>query len=405
MTSRRAGVLAALTVFATACGSHSSTRPHRSVAGPPGVVRIALAKLPWPLDPARAQGRDEIAVARMLFSTPLRTDPETGVLRPGLCSDWRASADRRTWRLRCRHAGAIAAQLRRLRLDAERVEARDGRLVIELRHPQPELPYELTEVAAAPRGVPGPFRLVSASPTKIVAARPGLRLEFRKLGPHAALRLYRRGGLDETPVPLGDLRALQRDPGLSADVRVRRLLAVDLVVFERHGSLARLPGLRGVYDETADRADYQALVPEFAAPPAENLADRGEPNARAAVLAARRARRRIKALPRVAVRFALPSDPDFAYGAGLLVASWRDLGLGAFIGRGRPDARFERALAPYPRLSALQAAARGRQIAPIAWVADARLVSPRLRGWREDELGAVDYSRVRVTRQGPSRRR
>src|SRR5919108_641838 len=285
MTSRRAGVLAALTVFATACGSHSSTRPHPSVAGPPGVVRIALAKLPWPLDPARAQGRDEIAVARMLFSTPLRTDPETGVLRPGLCSDWRASADRRTWRLRCRHAGAIAAQLRRLRLDAERVEARDGRLVIELRHPQPELPYELTEVAAAPRGVPGPFRLVSASPTKIVAA-----------------------------------------------------------------------------------------------PPAENLADRGAPNARAAVLAARRARRQIKALPRVAVRFALPSDPDFAYGAGLLVASWRDLGLGAFIGRGRPDARFERALAPYPRLSALQAAARGRQIAPIAWVADARLVSPRLRG-------------------------
>src|SRR6266542_3504999 len=321
MRSRRAAALAVLVLLAAGCGSQRSERHARPATGPPGVVRIGLAHLLSPLDPAHAHGRDEIAVGRALFSTPLRTDPETGALRPGLCDDWRASADRRTWRFRCRHARAIAAELRRTHLAARRVEASDER--------------------------------------RIVAERPGLRLEFRKLEPHAALRLYRRGRLDEAPAPLGDLRALQRDPRLGDEVRVRRLLAVDLVVFAPRGSLARRPELRRAYDETADRADYQALVPEFAAPPAENLTERGEPNARPAVLAARRARHRIKTLPRVAVRFAIPSDPDLAYGAALLVASWRDLGLGAVLGRGRPDARFERVLAPYPRL--------------------------------EDELGAVDY--------------
>jgi hypothetical protein len=398
MTLRRRGAaLAVLTLLAAGCGSHGSERRARPATGPPGVVRIALAHLLWPLDPAQAQGRDEIAVARTLFSTPLRTDPETGELRPGLCSNWRGSSDGRTWRLRCRHARAISAALRRTHFAAERVKAPDDRrLIVSLREPDPELPYALTEIATAPTGVPGPFRVVSAGPRRIVAERPGLRLDIRKLEPHAALRLYRGGRLDEAPMPLGDLRALQRDPRLSAEVRVRRLLAVDLVVFEPDGSLAPRPELQRVYDETADRADYQALVPEFAAPPAENLTERGEPSARAAVLAARRARRRARTLPRVAVRFATPADPDLAYGAGLLVASWRDLGLGAFLGQGRTDARFERVLAPYPKLSALQGAVRGEDVVPIAWVADARLVSPRLRGWREDELGAVDYTRVRT---------
>jgi hypothetical protein len=32
---------------------------------------------------------------------------------------------------------------------------------------------------------------------------------------------------------------------------------------------------------------------------------------------------------------------------------------------------------------------------PIAWVVDARLVSPRLEGWHEDVLGNVDYAAVR----------
>jgi hypothetical protein len=36
-------------------------------------------------------------------------------------------------------------------------------------------------------------------------------------------------------------------------------------------------------------------------------------------------------------------------------------------------------------------------VIPICWVGDARWVSPRLRGWSEDVLGDVDYTRVAVT--------
>src|SRR5439155_27065189 len=158
---------------------------------------------------------------------------------------------------------------------------------------------------------------------------------------------FRAGRLDEAPVPLGDLRADQRDPRLSPSVRVRRLLAVDAVVADPHGALAKLPELRRVYADTADRADYQALVPEFAAPPAESLTERRAPTARAAALATRRARSRIGHLPRVAVRFAEPADPDLAYGESLLVASWQDIGLGAYIAEGHPAARFVRLLAPW----------------------------------------------------------
>jgi hypothetical protein len=35
------------------------------------------------------------------------------------------------------------------------------------------------------------------------------------------------------------------------------------------------------------------------------------------------------------------------------------------------------------------------RVIPIAWVVDARLVSPRLEGWHEDVLGNVDYAAVR----------
>ena len=376
-------------------------------AGPAGVLRIALAHVLWPLDPARARSRDEIALARALFATPLRTDPATGELRPGLCSGWSSSRGGRSWRFRCHHAGAIARELRRAHLFAfARVEARDGHtLSVSSSEPAPEAPYVLTEVAAAPPGVPGPFRLVSASPTRVVLERHGTRLVVRRLEPATALRLFRVGQLDEAPVPLGDLQASLRDPRLRPDVRVRRLLAVDLVVCQPGGALARLPALRGVYDDTADRADYQALVPELEAPPAESLAEprSGAKIARAAALAASRARKRIPSLPQVSVRFAQPADPDLAYGASLLLAAWRDVGLGPFFGKGRPDATFERILAAYPRRAALQAAVAGRSIIPVAWAVDARLVSRRLAGWREDELGAVDYARVRSPASSPSR--
>ena len=367
-------------------------------SGPPKVVRVALADVLWPLEPERARTRDEIVLARMLFSPPLRTEPN-GALRPGLCTRWRETGV--TWRLHCRHAGAIATQLRRARLfEARRISAPDERtLVVTTFAPYHDLPYRLTHVAAAPPGVPGPFRLISASPTRVVAERNGMRVEVRKLQPFAALREFRAGKLDEAPVPLGDIRAAKLDRQLGSAVRVRRLLAADVVSFG--------PGVpaevRSVYDDTADRADYQALVSEFEAPPAEDLSNRGKPNAADAAIALREARKRIPSLPRIAVNFAEPDDPTLAYGTNLLVAGWRDLGLGAVVGGGS-DARLERLAAPYPRLQALkQLVDDPRFVVPIAWVADARLVSPRLRGWREDELGSVDYAAVRL--RGPSPRR
>jgi hypothetical protein len=390
MVGRWAAALALLVLLLAGCGS---SKPQRHAAlpggGPAGVVRIGLARVLWPLDPTHAQGRDEVTLARALFATPLRTDPATGALRPGLCSTWHGVG--RTWRLRCRHSGAIATQLRRAGLfPARRIRATDEHtLVISLKEPLPELPYLLTEVAAAPPGVPGPFRLISASPEHVVAERPGLRLDVRRLEPHEALRLFRAGELDEAPVPLGDLRASKLDPQLAPAVRVRRLLAADVVVFDRTVP----PEVRQVYDATADRADYQALVPEFEAPPAESLTDRNPPKASAAVIALREARKKIPSLPKIAVRFAEPADADLSYGLNLLVAAWRDLGLGAVVGA-PPSARFERLFAPYPRAEALPAAARGQLIVPVAWAVDARLVSPRLRGWREDRLGTVDYARV-----------
>ncbi len=389
---RRAAALALLALLVAGCDSSPPQRHEPlPVGGPAGVVRIGLAHVLWPLDPTHARGRDELTLARALFATPLRTDPESGALRPGLCSAWSTSGS--TWRLRCRHAGAIATQLRRARLfPARRIRALDERrLVIVLPAPRAELPYLLSEVAAAPPGVPGPFRLISASPGRVIAERRGLRLEVRRLEPHAALTLFRAGRLDEAPVPLGDLRAARRDPQLAGAVRVRRLLAADIVVFDDTVP----PEVRHIYDATADRADYQALVPEFEAPPAESLTDRGPPKASAAVIALREARKEIPSLPRIAVRFSRPRDPDLAYGLDLLVGSWRDLGLGAVVGA-PPVARFERLFAPYPQAAALPAAVRGQLVVPIAWAVDARLVSPRLRGWREDALGAVDYTRVNV---------
>ena len=381
-------------LIAAGCGSSAKNPAVEPAAtGPPGVVRIAFADLLWPLDPGRARTRDEIVVARALFATPLRPG-----LRPGLCSSW--AREGAGWRFHCRHARAIARELRRAHLVAK-VFVRAGSLSI----PDLHAPDVLTEAAAAPPGVPGPFRLISASPKRLVLERRGLRLVIRRLDPEAALRLFRAGKLDEAPVPLGDLQASLRDTRLSRAVRIRRLLAVDLVVCKPGGALARLPGVRRVYDDTADRADYQALVPELEAPPAESLSPppKGAKIARAAALAFARARKQIGSLQKVAVRFDEPADPDLAYGENLLVAAWRDIGLGAYVAPGRSDATFERVLAPYPRQAALRAAVGDRTIIPISWVVDARLVSPRLEGWREDDLGAVDYSSVRSLGSSRSR--
>jgi hypothetical protein len=401
VAARRAAALAVFALVLAACGSSSKTAPAGPPAtGPAGVVRIALAHILWPLDPARARTRDEAVVARALFATPLRNDPSTGALRPGLCSSW--TRDGRGWRFRCDHTEAIAQALRRAHaFPPAQIAVRDGLLSIAA----PDAAYRLTEAAAAPPTVPGRFQLVSAKPTKLVLARHGLKLVIRKLDPAAALRLFRAGRLDEAPVPLGDIQASLRDPRLSRAIRVRRLLAVDLVLCRPGQALARLPELRKVYDDTADRADYQALVPELEAPPAESLSPppKGAKIARAAALAFARARKQIDSLPKIAVRFAEPADPDLAYGENLLVAAWRDIGLGAYVGGGRPDATFERVLAPYPRTAALRAAVGNRPYIPISWAVDARLVSPRLAGWHEDDLGVVDYARVRSRASSRSR--
>ena len=244
--------------------------------------------------------------------------------------------------------------------------------------------------------MPGPFRLISTSPARIVAERDGLRVELRKLEPYRALRLFRAGKLDEAPVPLGDIRATKLDPQLAPALRVRRLLAADAVVFDR--SVPRK--LRKVYDDTRIAPTTRRLSPS-------SRRRRPRISAIAASQAPRRPRSRCatrsSGFPRCpSVPSVSPgSDPTLAYGTNLLVAAWRDLGLGAHVGG--DDAQLVRLAAAYPKLSALTLYGPANALVPIAWVADARLVSPRLRGWREDELGSVDYGSVRL--RGQSRRR
>jgi hypothetical protein len=55
--------------------------------------------------------------------------------------------------------------------------------------------------------------------------------------------------------------------------------------------------------------------------------------------------------------------------------------------------------APDPRaglVEAERALTDAAAIVPVAWVDDARLVSRRLTGWREDALGDVDYTTISV---------
>jgi hypothetical protein len=392
--TRRAVALVVLAAAVAGCGS-SSHEHVRALpgTGPRNVIRVALSDLLWPLDPVRAKTRDQIVLARMLFSTPLRTDA-SGALRPGLCTSWRMIG--KSLHLRCSHAAAIAAHLRQETAWQVSTPA-GGTVAVSPKTKVADLAYVLTEPWSAPPGVPGPFRLISASPRRVVAERKGVRIEVRKLAPFAALRLFRAGRLDEAPVPLGDIRATKLDPQLAPALRVRRLLAADAVVFSHRVA----PGLLSLYDDTADRADYQALVPEFQAPPAESLAVHGRPSASKAAIALREAKKRIPAFRHVAMRFAQASDPTLDYGTNLLVAAWRDLGLGAVVGG--QDAALERLAAPYPKERALTELAAEKRVVPIAWVADARLVSPRLEGWSEDELGNVDYTRIRF--RGPSRSR
>src|SRR5262249_13147686 len=135
--------------------------------------------------------------------------------------------------------------------------------------------------------------------------------------------------------------------------------------------------------------------------------------------------------PRAHARIGVRDAPALRAGARLLYGDWRDIGLGPLL-VAEPaaglDGSFDRLVAPYPQAEGLpaelllrdrlgsrgplpralaggdQGAALARvdadprgsaRFVPVAWVVDARLVSPRLRGWHEDALGDVDYSAVR----------
>ncbi|MGZ8741243.1 MAG: hypothetical protein ACXWZ8_11675, partial [Gaiellaceae bacterium] len=360
----------------------------------------------------------------------------TGAVVPGLCTAWKASPDFRRWTFTCRSAPSIAAALRRvvrlrraparwLFVDAVRIAApSESSLVVQLEQPWRRFPYALTAVAAAPRFVPGPFRLVSGSARRVVVRKPSLTVVFRRLGPHVAVEEFRQGGLDEAPVPLGDIVAVQLDQELGASLRANRLLAQDVVVFRGGPALSVIHA----YGDTADRTDYEQLVPELAGSAAFGLVGRGERRDPARF---REALKRIPSLARAQVRIGVPPDPVLRFGARVLYAQWRDVGLGPVLvadsarnvttdfrrwiaaypqaeallaeavyrsGFGRPDllAAVFAATEQDPVLARLDSALRSLgRVVPIAWVVDARLVSPRLEGWREDVLGNVDYAAVR----------
>ena len=400
--------------------------------GPPRVVRVALTDFRWPLDPALARGRDETTLARALFATPLRIDPATGVPVSGLCSGWAGSDGFRTWTFTCRSAPAIAAALRRvarltdapshwLFADAQVSAPAANRLVVRVPYAWRRFPYALTAVAAAPRFVSGPFRLVSGSRNRVLVRNDVLTVDFRRYTARGGERAFERGEVDEALVPLGDIAGTRARLGDA--VRSRTLLALDGVILRR-----LLPELRHVYWDTAGRNDYAELVAEERGAAARSVVSR---TTKASPRAYRKAVDAIATLPRVRVRIGVPADPTLRYGARLLYAQWRDVGLGPQLVTEPAralDGSFGRWIAAYPQGEALPAelvlranlgsralllralgSANQRaplnvfdddlrssaRFVPIAWVVDARLVSPRLRAWREDALGDVDYAGVR----------
>jgi hypothetical protein len=390
------------------------------------------------LDPALAEGRDETTLARALYSTPLRTDPISGAVVPGLCSGWKSSDGFRRWTFTCRSAPAIAAALRRVAnlsdapanwifSQADRISADSRTLSIRLRFPWRRFPYALTAVGTAPRTLPGPFELVSGSKRRVVLRREGLTVEFQRVAPREAVREFRQGALDEAPIPVGDVGATKADRRIGSAVKTRTLLAMDVVL------LPPMPhGLRVAYRDTAARGDYEELIPEAAGAGAFGFfgGEKGPPaRFRRAVVA-------IRTLPRRQVAIDVP--PTLRAGARILYAQWRDVGLGPKLVSGSvsPKASFVRLTSSYaqqeaipaelvlryglePRRGLLGALAATHQqdqlqrvdgglwasvrAVPIAWVVDARLVSPRLEGWREDALGNVDYAVVRSRASTPGR--
>lgn len=378
----------------------------------------------WPLDPALASTPDDNRIARALYATPLQTD-EAGEVIPGLCSGWDSSSGYRVWRFNCRDAPQIAAELRRVaRLRAspanwifasvDRISVpAPGIIRVALPFAWRRFPYALTTTAAAPRLVPGPFRLLHGSRSRVDVRRGGTTVVFRRLGRLALMRGIRNGELDEVELPTGDVGLFRG----SRQLHSRPLLAVDVMEF---GNDAVPTQFRRAYWATANRGDYQALVEENGATAAYGIV--GAPKA-VDPSAFRRALGDIRDLPPRRVRISVPPDPTLQYGARLLYAQWREVGLGAQLvpDGAAADASVFRDAAVYPQREALlgpigvsaaigaddQRAAFDRvdvqlervaRVIPICWVADARWVSSQVRGWRSDVLGNVDYTRVSVVR-------
>ncbi len=283
-----------------------------------------------------------------------------------------ARAGPRRWRLTCSHARLVAEAL------GGRASGR--RVVVETPFEWRRYPLYLRTVTVA--GVRR-FRSVNAGPARITVRRPGLTLQFVRMEPHAAAQAFRRGDVDAAPVALGDIKAALADPVVGRRVHVRPVRALERAAARASGLLA------------------------------------GAPVARAPLL--REFRRRAAKLAPGRVRLAAGGDADLLYGASLLAAQWREVGLGPAVVRSAPD-RFERLRAAYDAPEALflalqrspspllrQALAardplpflrrldarlrRDASVVPVAWVVSAWLVSPGLRGWRQDALGTVDYTR------------
>jgi hypothetical protein len=314
------------------------------------------------------------------------------------------------------------APARWLFAQTEGITADANTLTIRLRFSWRRFPYALTAVGAAPRFVEGPFKLVSGTKRLVVARREGLTLQFRRLGARAAVREFRQGKLDEAPVPLGDIVATKADVQLGSTVRARTLLGLDLVGFGPIGYR-----LQRAFRDTADRGDYEELISELTGSSAYGFLGGEKPDP----ARFRRALDAIPSLPRRAIRIFVPPVPALRAGARILYAQWRDVGLGPQLSTGPllpAHANLQRVLAVYPQeeaipaelilrselkprdvlLRALAATQQRRDLElvdqglwtsaraiPIAWVVDARLVSPRLDGWREDVLGNIDYAAVR----------
>ena len=358
------------------------------------MIRVALADLLWPLEPARAAHAGRARRRADAVRDPAAHGCRRAVA-PGPVHEL-ARRPARGWRLRCRHAGAIASNLRRQTAWRVSRARRAHASMVHRNAAGAAVAADRARLRAARRA-----RAVPADLGEPAADRGRARRRPRRVPQARAVRgaaalprgQARRGAGPARRHPGDEARPAARAPPCASGGCWRSTRSASRST--SRPSCARSTTTRPTAPTTRRSCRSSRRRRPRASPSAGSRAP-PRPRSRCATRASgSRACRRSRSASRS------PTDPTLAYGTNLLVAAWRDLGLGAVVGG--EDARLERLAAPYPRAGALTAAAKGRHLVPIAWVADARLVSPRLRGWREDELGNVDYGRIRF--RGPSRSR